>query len=224
MSEKTSRKAKARKKQGLPRHSENGSISYDGMQRVYFEMKAGDAHPQDVRAALRRIETELRSGRELSQYASRFLAKALSLFNQGTVATLDQAFGLKRTKEGTPSRDVGDQQRMAAMVLREHLAGHSLNRAFEIVSDHSDVEVGKSALRAIWEANRVDAYHVVSLERGDQTPKWTEEERRTLDAIFAPLNVAVRLCIEPLNSELMAVFSLFHVQSISSRRMPPKVC
>jgi hypothetical protein len=121
---------RGRKKPGMP-HSQDGVLSDSDIHKVYaeqfnrvqggsaaFNRKHGsEAHLDDVRAILKQMEVlfgwELRQARLLTpeerrkqsaaRTVKRYCLQALKRFNAGEAATLDQAFGLKSTKNGTPA-------------------------------------------------------------------------------------------------------------------------
>jgi hypothetical protein len=116
-------KKKPRKLQGKARLSKNGSITDLGLEQLCTSIEEGDAHPDDVRAAIKRIyksQAGTVGGVPLTYYEWTFLCLGFARYSDGTLS-LDQAFGVVRSHTGHPGVPVREQQRIARAIWAQYL-------------------------------------------------------------------------------------------------------
>jgi hypothetical protein len=106
---------------------------------------------------------------------------------------LEQAFGLKRTRQGRPRLSLRKRQDIAAEVLRNLLS----NRAFEASAEFAGQRFGirSSEARRHWAENKVLAVSQVWHERSKQGKSWTSRERKRLDRLFASEDENIRRAV-----------------------------
>lgn len=171
------------------------------------------AHPDDARMMLRHIErmlrAELRDASLLPAEEREKLTPGLTLkrhclqglkrFNSGEVATLDQAFGIKRTAAGQPAQPIEVQEQLSAAILRNLLRGGPIESAIRAVAQMPGDGLpllSVPALHAIWRKNKGAAFRSVKFERTSMSISWTDAEKDTLEAIFGPENAEALALVE----------------------------
>lgn len=169
-----------------PRWIVNGEIPPSGIWQVKSELETGNAHPADVRATLRSIARVLDYNLHPSPEMLQFLRVALNRFMAGR--SLDQAFGLKRTKNGRPPLSLAMRQRIAAAVLRERLSGRSLEAA-AIAAGHQ-FGIGSSEARRHWAESKALGLSLLWHERRENGGRWTPRERAKLETLFSSCSEA----------------------------------
>jgi hypothetical protein len=219
MLQKARRKPSQRKKLNAPR-ARLGALSPIDIERVYaehfntvlggselFNRKQGsEAHPDDARAMIEQLQAVLREDLERAQMElspeerwqqsgkltlKRFCVKAIERWCSGEVATLDQAFGIKSTKKGSPARSSNEQAKLSVAILRHLLSGKSLESSVKNVSAKFALSV--PALHQIWKKNKGTAFRHVKYERfGASKDGWTKQETQILERLFESDNLLAR--------------------------------
>jgi hypothetical protein len=169
-------------KLGEPRHSANGTITDAGIGRLRFDLKDGDAHPDDACAALTSLRISLVGKKTLSKNQRQYLLRALNIWADGK--TLDQAFGLKRPRRGRPNAALARQFQIAAEVLRELLKGDSLEIAAEKAG--RKLGIGATQARLWWAENKISAIAIVRNERPPDRCPWSQDEAVRLAMLITP--------------------------------------
>jgi hypothetical protein len=120
---------KRRKLQGTPRLSKGGKITRRGIDQLSSEIEGDDdAHPDDIRAAVRSVYESLTDNLagitpappNPSELA--FLCLAFSRYlDGGRNLSLDQAFGLVRSRTGHPGVPARERKKIARAVWEQYL-------------------------------------------------------------------------------------------------------
>jgi hypothetical protein len=180
------------------RWSVDGKISESGINQVYFELQAyfqpnerakgkDRAHPDDVRAVLARAYAMLERDRHLPNGLRRFLRVGLGRFLSKNLS-LDQAFGLKKSRRGHPGVPEARKRAIAVAVLEAYIKGGTLDAA-AMTAGHKH---GIAKTRALEFFRECDGYALDSLkfQRLQKSPSrpWNAQEERRLNKYYARRN------------------------------------
>lgn len=207
--------SKPRKLLKSPHWSSNdGSISDDGIMEVVLwltddyqlmklddpaartdaagRLQAGEPAPQDIEAILAALLPYLRSKEKEPDNRRnpllRFLLIALERHVQGRMS-IEQAFGLTRSRRGNPGAPMEKQRKIARAVLEAYLRGGNLEAAALAVGKNWGI--GKTRAGEYLRANDRFALRALLDERARQGKPWGLRERRRLESYVARRNRAL---------------------------------
>jgi hypothetical protein len=169
---------KRRKLQGNPRLSRDGKITHRRIDRLCSEIvDDGEAHPDDVRAAIRRVYQSATDNlvgiapAPPNQSESAFLCLAFGRYLDGAGnLSLDQAFGLDRSRTGRPSVPTAEQKWIACAVWEQYLKGNgSLEAA--VIAVGARIGKGKTQVQKFFYAQFLPGYLSFVLPRIGKNPK-----------------------------------------------------
>jgi hypothetical protein len=162
-----------RKLKGNPRLSKGGLITDKNLERLCTELEEdGDASPDDVRAAVRRVynsQIAVVSGKASpNPVDSAFLSIAFGRYLDGNL-TFDQAFGVVRSRTGRPRVPAREQMKIAKAVWDQYLtATDSLGAAVTRVGDK--IGLGKTQVENYFYEHFLASYISFVRYRNPKTP------------------------------------------------------
>jgi hypothetical protein len=168
---------KPRKLQGNPRLSKDGVIKNWGFEQLCSEIEEDDdAHPDDVRAAVRRVHQSLTysfagiAPVPLNPSESAFLCLVFGRYlDDGRKLSLDQAFGLAKARRGNPGTPRRKRLEIACALMEQFITTKdSLKFAAGVVGDR----FGKvpSRVLELLDANFLSASARIALRRRKTHP------------------------------------------------------
>jgi hypothetical protein len=184
---------------GEPKWSEKGLINDAGIGQLIFEIETGDAHPDDVVAALKAIHSALHGRQIFSRRMLGYLGVALRRYLQGDL-TMEQAFGLKRSAKGRPGLPIERRQAIAGFVLLQCLRPTNrlgLRGAATVVGRAHGI--GTTQVLDCWRKHKGEAIPLAKRELSKKRSgpkegppwKWNPQEQRVLRSLFARDNAKI---------------------------------
>jgi hypothetical protein len=168
---------KTPKSQGEPRFSRNGIITARGIERLCSAIEDDNAHPDDVRAAVRRVyesQTGILAGAPLDQFELAFVCLAFARYLDGKFS-FDQAFGVTKSRTGRPSVPIKERMSIARAVWERYLpTKDSLESVETMVGD--DLGRGQTQVHKYFREYFLASY--LSFRRHRQRAATPHENRR----------------------------------------------
>jgi hypothetical protein len=153
--------------------------------QIAFAVRDGIAKPADARRLMEHFVELVDGGKPVPPRLLEHLREAFNTYLAGT-KSLEQALGVAR-KKGRPPADEINQAEMAAEVMGRRLAGINHQQALREAADKFGY--AKSIISTAWRHYRMSALQLISGERNNMVPRFTEYERNVLRKIFRDMSL-----------------------------------